>query len=234
MATKDDAKGIIREVPRKWFRALIRTSTEMVFNQDYETSTTKAKRLRSSMDVRLPKPEEYMVLGHHKSDGDTHHKSDGGNSRHGETLTRRWLGVSHRVGGLMSHLTQKGTAMSRTTTTVQRVTNLEKQTEECKSASDEFGNDIRRHSKEDYENGLEASKPNRKVWSECMEFDADFQEEFNQTMNDPKVLEADMGFTDVFNDRTARGETSASAVPECMRGTKDACLLALPRTCFHR
>ncbi len=57
------------------------------------------------------------------------------------------------------------------------------------------------------------------VWSECMEFDADFQEEFNQTMNDPKVLEADMGFTDVFNDRTARGETSASAVPECMRGS---------------
>jgi hypothetical protein len=89
MATKDDAKGIIREVPRKWFRALIRTSTEMVFNQDYETSTTKAKRLRSSMDVRLPKPEEYMVLGHHKSDGDTHHKSDGGNIRHfGEHRTR--------------------------------------------------------------------------------------------------------------------------------------------------
>ncbi len=51
----------------------------------------------------------------------------------GVTLIGRWLGVSHRVGGLMSYwiLTQKGTVISRTT--VQRVTNLEKQTDEFKS-----------------------------------------------------------------------------------------------------
>jgi hypothetical protein len=46
----------------------------------------------------------------------------------------RWLGVSHRVGGLMAYwvLTIKGKVISRTT--VQRVTNLEKQTDKVKAA----------------------------------------------------------------------------------------------------
>ena len=50
----------------------------------------------------------------------------------------RWLGVSHRVGKLMSHwiLPQLGTPMS--VTTVQRVTNLEKKTDEMKKQKDDF------------------------------------------------------------------------------------------------
>jgi hypothetical protein len=64
---------------------------------------------------------------------------------------------------------------------------LEKQTVEFKSVIDDFDNDIRRHSKEDDEHGFEASKPNPEDRSEYMEYDSDFQEEFNQTMNDPKV-----------------------------------------------
>jgi hypothetical protein len=113
----------------------------------------------------------------------------------GETRMRRMLGVSHRVGGLVSYLilTQKGAVMSRTT--VQRVTNLETQTGEVKSAIDEFDNDIRRHSKEDDEYGFEASKPNPEGWSEYMGVNSGFEaskpnsedwsEQFDQPMNDP-------------------------------------------------
>ena len=48
------------------------------------------------------------------------------NSGLGITAIRRWLGVSHRVGGIMSYwiLTQKGTVISKTT--VQRLTSLKK------------------------------------------------------------------------------------------------------------
>ena len=56
----------------------------------------------------------------------------------GETKLGRWLGVSHRVGTLMSFwiLTADGQVMSRTT--VQRVTNLEQQTTEVKSQRHDF------------------------------------------------------------------------------------------------
>jgi hypothetical protein len=53
---------------------------------------------------------------------------------------------------------------------------LEKQTEEFKSAIDESHKDMKRHFKNDDELGFEASKPNPEDWSECMEFDSDFQE----------------------------------------------------------
>jgi ABC-type phosphonate transport system ATPase subunit len=52
------------------------------------------------MDVRLLKPEDYVVISHRKSDGGRVDIS--ANAGLGETLMRRWLGVIHRVGGLMS------------------------------------------------------------------------------------------------------------------------------------
>jgi hypothetical protein len=91
--------------------------------------------------------------------------------------------------------------MSRTT--VQHIKNLETQTEEFKSAIDEFDNDIRRHSKEDDEYGFEASKPNPEGWSEYIGFNSGFEawepnsedwsEQFDQPMNNPKVPEVDKG-----------------------------------------
>ena len=50
----------------------------------------------------------------------------------GDNCIGRWLGVAHRVGNLMSYwiLTQTGRVIARTT--VQRVTNLELQTDEVK------------------------------------------------------------------------------------------------------
>jgi hypothetical protein len=58
------------------------------------------------------------------------------------TLIGRWLGVSHRVGGLMSYWipTIKRTVISRTT--VERVTALEKETNEVKAAVVEFNSEI--------------------------------------------------------------------------------------------
>jgi hypothetical protein len=81
---------------------------------------------------------EYLDFGFYD------HVSYKENAGLGATAIGRWLGVSHRVGGLMSHwaLTQNATVMSRMT--VQRVTNLEKETDEMKAGIKEFDAEISR------------------------------------------------------------------------------------------
>ena len=61
----------------------------------------------------------------------------------GERLSGRWLGVSHFVGSLMSQwiLTGKCTVISRTT--VQRVTNLERQVNDKEYIFQELDKEIR-------------------------------------------------------------------------------------------
>ena len=101
----------------------------------------------------------------------------------GETKIGRWLGVSHRVGGLMSYwiLSQTGAVYSRTT--VQRITNLEKQTDGMKSALQEFDKAISTRFKEEEDISYDGAKSNSEDWSD----DLDFQEEFDSIVNDPHV-----------------------------------------------
>jgi hypothetical protein len=104
----------------------------------------------------------------------------------GTAAIGRWLGVSHRVGGLMSCwvLTQTGTVISRTTS--QRVTNLEKETDEVKQSVNEFDVEVNQRFKEEEKDfTYDGAKPNPEDWSECLENDAEFQEEFDNIVNDP-------------------------------------------------
>ena len=54
----------------------------------------------------------------------------------GALTMARWLGVLHRVGGLMSYYIVKQNRQVEYRTTVQRITNLELQTEEVKDAGE--------------------------------------------------------------------------------------------------
>jgi hypothetical protein len=106
----------------------------------------------------------------------------------------RWLGVSHRVGGL---LTRTGAVISRTS--VKRITNLEKETEEVKEAVKEFDEEVSQQFKEE-DLAYDGKKPNPEDWSEYLESDPDFQEEFDNMINKPTAPEADDTFPpDVFN-----------------------------------
>jgi hypothetical protein len=97
----------------------------------------------------------------------------------GETSIGRWLGVSHRVSSLMSYWIL----------TVQRITNLAMQTTEFKDATAEFDESIKACVKEDSH------------WSDYMDYDADFQAEFDAAVNDPDVPEAEKNFTpNVYDD----------------------------------
>ena len=205
---ENPAEGVIREIRRKWFRIAIRKRVPRRL-WDYgirwtcqvmQRTSTEAGGLRGNCPLQELTGEtldisEYLDFGFYD------HVSYKENAGLGETRIGRWLGVSHRVGGLMSFwiLTQKGTVISRTT--VQRVTNLEKQTDETKAATSEFDCEIKRIFKEDDEPGYEGSKPNPEDWADFTKYDADFQEEFTNIVNDSSIPEADNEFTpDIFDD----------------------------------
>jgi hypothetical protein len=138
----------------------------------------------------------------------------------GVTSIGRWLGVSHRVGGLMSYwvLTIRGTVISRTT--VQRVTNLEKETDEVKSAVIEFDSEISCRFKEEEDLTYDGAKPNPEDWLEHLQYDPDFQEEFDNIVIDLGIPEANKDFTpDVFDDTYLNMEL---AIPRDSNGPKVA------------
>ena len=82
----------------------------------------------------------------------------------GERLHGRWLGVSHRIGSLMSYyiLTQTESVISRTT--VQIVTKLEVQIDDHKALFAEYYSEICRRFKED-DLQVEGDKPNHEDWA---------------------------------------------------------------------
>ena len=70
-----------------------------------------------------------------------------------------------------------------------------------KDSVSEFNTEISRRFKDEEDLTYDGSKPNPEDWSEYLEYDPDFQEEFDGIINDSNVREADANFTpDVFDD----------------------------------
>ena len=130
------------------------------------------------------------------------------NAGSGETKLGRWLGVSHRIGTLMSFwvFTSSRRVMSRTT--VQRVTNLELQVGENKvkcadfttSLSERLGNnDLVVHD----ENG-DLIAPDD--WGDPR-FNEKIIEDYGRTINDPELKDAHQEFTpDTYVDTSLKME----------------------------
>ena len=202
------AEGVIREIRKKWLRVMVKKRVPQrlwdyglrwVCDIQNRTSNT-ARGLNGRCPLERVTGEsvdisEYLDFGFYDW---AWYKENAGL---GETKLGRWLGVSHRTGTLMSYwiLTKECQVLSRTT--VQRVTNLELQTDEnigrCKafneSTQDRLGNP-------------EYFTADGKVvpgdWQDYREhFDAEFQEEFENVVNDKSLPEADDEFTpDSFDD----------------------------------
>ena len=121
----------------------------------------------------------------------------------GETKMGRWLGVSHRVGTLMSFwvLTSTGKVLSRTT--VQRITNLETQLDENKARMSNFTSALaeRVGGNDDIIQDADGNNIlNIDDWDDPA-YDPEFVQEFGRTINDPMIKEADQEFTpDSFDD----------------------------------
>ena len=106
----------------------------------------------------------------------------------GPTKLGKWLGVAHRVGGLMSYwvLTVNSTVIARTT--VQRVTSLEMQQGHMKERTLAFDEAIRDKIKDSDHIILEGGKTQPHDWTDHpFDNDPDFAEEFLGVISNNEV-----------------------------------------------
>ena len=138
-------EGVVREIRKRWFRIMLKKKVprwlwdygikwvcEVMQRTASLSGDLSGRTALEQLTGETPKISEYLDLTFY----DWCWYND--NAGLGETKFGRWLGVSHRVGSLMSYwvLTQKGNVISRTT--VSRVTNLEIQIDSTKSRLQEF------------------------------------------------------------------------------------------------
>ena len=203
------AEGVIREVRKKWFRVMVRKSVPqrlwdygLQWVCDIQVRTSNSAR---DLDGKCPLERvtgetvdisEYLDFGFY--DWVWYRENAG----LGETKLGRWLGVSHRIGTLMSFwvLAASGKVISRTT--VQRVTNLEIQVDENKKKCEEFTAAIKErigaNDVAPYDENGDVVVP--EDWDDPA-FREDFLEEFGKSINNPNVQEADTDFTpDTYDD----------------------------------
>ena len=119
----------------------------------------------------------------------------------GLTKLGRWLGVVHKVGGLMSYwiLTVNCTVIARTT--VQRVTSLEMQLDHMKERAQAFHEVTKAKIKDSDHTILDGGKTQPYDWTDHpFEEDPDFIEEFHDVISNNESKEADETFTpDVYD-----------------------------------
>ena len=84
-------------------------------------------------------------------------------------------------------LTSKGTVVSRST--VQQVPYLELQLDEVKKTFEAFDVEISKRLKHD--RGYEGDKPKPEDWSDLIDSDEDFKEEFEKVFNNLDIPQAD-------------------------------------------
>jgi hypothetical protein len=122
----------------------------------------------------------------------------------GENMFGRWLGVSHRVGNLMSYwiLTIACRVISRTT--VQRITHLELTTSEVNDRCKEYNERIKEIMHDDnHQIAGDEEEQQLQDWDEYSDLQDDsvFGEEINNVVSDHQIPNADDTFTpDIFED----------------------------------
>ena len=199
-SNQNPGEGVIRELRKKWFRMVFKKKIpRQLWDYGYRYCCKIMQNTASysgQLDGKTPIqyitgeiPEIGELLDFGMYDRCWYRENAG----LGETKLGRWLGVSEKVGPLMSYwvLTSKGTVTSRTT--VQRVTHLETQTGDNKDRFQKFDADIAALYKDELI--IDGAKPDIKAWSEIIGDDPDFEEEFQKLISDKDVVEADDDFT---------------------------------------
>jgi hypothetical protein len=196
---ENPAEGVIREVRKKWFRLMhsknipkrlwdygIQWVCEI---QQRTTSSSMYSQGRTPIEIitgETPDISEYLDFGLYDW---VLFKENAGL---GETKLGRMLGVSHRVGNMMSYwvLTQSSHVVSRTT--VQRLTNLERSQDiwihKCKDFDTAILERLR-----DANHVIALNEDDQPFDWEAQDFSADddFSAEFGRALSDDTILEED-------------------------------------------
>ena len=204
------AESVIREVKRRWFRQMTKKRVpkrlwdygivwicEVMSLTANSNFALEGRTPLEQLTGETPDISEYLDFSFYDW---VWYKDNAGV---GDNMFGRWLGVSHRVGNLMSYwiLTTNGRVISRTT--VQRVTNLESTTTEVKQRIQEFDERIAELLKDDNHVIREGNERQLQDWDDYTDLDndGDFARTFGEVISDAKISEADEDFTpDTFDD----------------------------------
>jgi hypothetical protein len=195
---ENPAEGAIREIKKKWYR--IQTQKNIPdrlwdFGIDYvcETSNLTANSSRYSngrtpieiITGETPDVSEYLDFGFYDW------VSYRANAGLGKPEVGRWLGVSHRVGQLMSYWILTASGRSISCTTVQRITNLEKQTDAYKQRMNDFQKQVEgKWAADGTELTFKDDKPQEFILSLENE-DEEFIEEYKRVITDKDLKDAE-------------------------------------------
>ena len=194
---------VIHEIRKKWFRVMtkkyvpkqlweygLRWVVEIMQRTASDTGTLHGRTGLEKVTGETPEISEYIDFGFYDP---CWYKE---NASMGKTKMGRWLGVSHKTRSLISFwiLTPSCRVVSRTS--VQRITNLELQEETNRRRMTAFDHAVKGYLC-DYNHVLnDGGKPEPYDWSRHpFKDDPDFQEEFDNAINNPEVKEAEELFT---------------------------------------
>ena len=202
-------EGVIREIRKRWFCVMhkqrvprrlwdygIRWVCETMQRTARQSGDLDGRTSIERLTGETPDISEYLDFTFY----DWCWYND--NAGLGATRLGRWLGVSHRVGSLMSYwiLTDQGRVVSRTTVT--RVTNLELQENGVRHRCSEFDKFILEKLHDSAHFLVDGGKTQPTEWDlPPLDHDPDFHAEFHDVVSSDEVKEADQEFTpEVFDD----------------------------------
>ena len=208
---ENPAESAIREVKKRWYRIMLKKRVPrrlwdygivwVCETSNISVSMSRYAKGRTPLEVitgETPDISEYLDFGFY--DWVVYRTNAG----LGELSLGRWLGVSHKVGQLMSYwiLAISGHVIS--CTNVQRLTNNERQTDEWKQQMQRYDNVINERLK------IQDNNKNQKEYTESNQWnrlaldddDPEFVAEFNRVIDDESIPDADNNVAGITEDST--------------------------------
>jgi len=192
---ENPAEGGIREIKKRWYRIMMKRDVPkrlwdfgiqwVCETKNLTVSSSRYARGRTPLEIitgDTPDITEYLDFGFYDW---VYYRSNAGL---GPSEIGRWLGLSKRVGPLMSYWILPRSGIPISVTTVQRITNLELQTDPVIRACDDFTQHVSQR--------LDAPTaaigyPNvreERILDSTAE-DPEFLKDFNRVINNPELKE---------------------------------------------
>ena len=197
---ENPGEGCIREIKKRWYRLMVKKNVPRRLwdfaivwiseTGNLSVSSSHYAHGRTALEYitgETPDISEYLDFGFY--DWVTYHPNAG----LGPLSIGRWLGVSHKVGQLMSYwiLTISGHVIS--STDVQRLTNAEQSTDIWKQRMTDYDQAIAERLNIENANIVLGDHDDIPQWNRLsiVDEDPEFVEEFNRVINDATLPEAD-------------------------------------------
>jgi hypothetical protein len=197
MHNQSPAEGVVREIRRKWYRVMFKKNVPKLFC-DYglrwvcevmSRTHTRTQRINGGIPLQNVTGET-VDISNYLDFGFYDYVVYRDNAALSESKMGRWLGVAKNVATMLTFyvLTKTGQVVSRSS--VERVKEIDKRTDEMQRKLEEFDVEIKQRLKCG-DLGTDGDKPDPHQWADLMDVDPDFRDEFFRVYHNDDIKEAD-------------------------------------------